>query len=174
MPLVYPTTDCRKSGLERDDITVWDFGDLSTQVTLKLDDMTVQGFPTLIDQETHVALRVLDNPITAQTQFHSGIRRLFLLALPTKKLIKQMPIDTKLCLQYMKVGDCEQLKRDMLTAIVDSIFLVTPLPRKKADFEERLLKGKQRLMQVAHEYATQLAKVLEEYNTLTQQLQKTL
>ncbi len=161
-----------KSGLERDDITVWDFGDLSTEVTLKLDDMTLQGFPTLIDQETHVALRVLDNPNTAKTQFHNGIRRLFLLALPTKKLIKQMPIDTKLCLQYMKVGHCEQLKRDMLTAIVDSIFLVTPLPRKKADFEERLLKGKQRLMQVAHEYATQLAKVLEEYNTLTQQLQK--
>jgi ATP-dependent helicase HrpA len=161
-----------KSGLERDNITAWDFGDLSTQVALKLEDMTVQGFPTLIDQETHVALRVLDNPTTAEAEFMNGLRRLFILALPTKNLLRQMPIDTKLCLQYMKIGNCEQLKQDMLTAIIDSIFLAAPLPRKKVDFDERLLAGKQRLMPTAYEYATQLASVLEEYHTLTQQLQK--
>ena len=161
-----------KSGLERDKITVWDFGELPTQVSLNINGMTVQGFPTLVDQETHVALRVLDNFTTAQQQFRGGLRRLFLLNLPTKKLLKQMPINHKLCLQYMKIGHCEQLKENMLTTIVDSIFLTEPLPTKQIEFEQRLSTGKQRLMPAAHEYALLLASVLEEYNTLTQQLHK--
>jgi len=161
-----------KSGLEQENLTQWDFGDLPEQVTLRLNGMTVQGFPTLVDQQTHVALRVLDNPNTAQQNLRDGLRRLFLLGLPTKKLHKQMPINNKLCLQYMKIGHCEQLKQDMLTAIIDSIFLIEPLPRKQAEFEQRLTKGKQQVMQVAYDYATVLTGVLEEYNSLNQQLQK--
>jgi ATP-dependent helicase HrpA len=161
-----------KSGLERDKITVWDFGELPTQVSLNINGMTVQAFPTLVDQQTHVALRVLDNSTTAQQQYRGGLRRLFLLNLPTKKLLKQMPINHKLCLQYMKIGHCEHLKENMLTAIVDSIFLTEPLPTKQTEFEQRLSTGKQRLMPAAHEYALLLANVLEEYNTLTQQLHK--
>ncbi|RKZ88493.1 MAG: ATP-dependent RNA helicase HrpA [Candidatus Parabeggiatoa sp. nov. 1] len=161
-----------KSGLERDNLTVWDFGDLPTSVTLKLNGMTVQGFPTLVDQETQVALRVLDNPTTAQQQLHSGLRRLFLLNLPTQKLLKQLPINHKLCLQYMKLGTCVQLKQDMLMAIVDFLFLTAPLPTNAADFEQRLSEGKQQVLSVAHDYATQLASVLEEYHQLAQQLQK--
>jgi ATP-dependent helicase HrpA len=169
------STTCQRevaqaSGLERDHIDKWDFGDLPPQVNLTINGIMVKGFPTLIDQDTHVALRVLDNPQLAQQHFQSGLRRLFLLALPTKKLLKQMPIDHKLCLQYLKVGNCEQLKADMLTAIVDSLFLIEPLPTKQAEFEQRLTTGKQRLMTVAHEYATQLAKVLVEYQALTEKL----
>jgi ATP-dependent helicase HrpA len=161
-----------KSGLERDNITQWDFGDLGEQVTLSLNGMTMQGFPTLVDQETHVALRVLDNPTTAQEALRGGLRRLFLLSLPTKKLLKQMPINNKLCLQYMKIGHCEQLKKEMLTAIVDSIFLVEPLPTKAAEFKQRLSNGKGKIVVVADDYARQLASVLEEYNNLSQQLQR--
>jgi len=169
----HASDECQRevaNGLEKDNLTRWDFGDLPKQVSLNINGITVQGFPTLVDQDTHVALRVKDNPNTAQEQLRAGLRRLFLLGLPTKKLIKQMPINHKLCLQYMKIGNCEQLKKDMLVAIVDSIFLIEPLPNKQADFEQRLTQGKQRIMTIANDYATQLAKVLEEYHNLTQQL----
>ncbi len=160
----------QESGLEQDHIDSWNFGDLPPQVNLTINGITVKGFPTLIDQDTHVALRVLDNPQLAQQHFRSGLRRLFLLALPTKKLLKQMPIDHKLCLRYLKVGNCEQLKADMLATIVDSLFLTEPLPTKQAEFEQRLANGKQRLMTVAYEYASQLAKVLVEHQALTEKL----
>ena len=161
------------SGLERDKLTKWDFGDLPEQVTLPLEGITVQGYPTLIDQETHVALRVLDNPNKAKENFRSGLRRLFMLNLPTKKLQRQMPIDHKLCLQYMKIGkNCEQFKQDMLTTIIDSLFLTEPLPRTSKDFEQRLLSGKRKVMQLASEYAQHLEKVLEQYHQLTQKLNK--
>jgi ATP-dependent helicase HrpA len=161
------------SGLERDKLTKWDFGDLPEQVTLPLESITVQGYPTLIDQQTHVALRVLDNPNKAKQEFSSGLRRLFMLNLPTKKLQKQMPIDNRLCLQYMKIGNnCEQFKQDMLTTIIDSLFLIEPLPRTATEFEQRLLSGKPKVMQLASEYAQHLSKVLEEYHQLTQNLNK--
>ncbi|MDM8564844.1 ATP-dependent RNA helicase HrpA [Candidatus Halobeggiatoa sp. HSG11] len=159
-----------KTGLEQDNITTWDFPDLSSQVTIEFKGMTIQGFPTLIDQDSHVNLRVLDKQDLAQHLL--GLRRLFWLNLPTKKLLKQMPIDGKLCLKYMKIGNCERLKQGMLTALIDAIFVSEPLPMKKSDFEYRLYKGKPDLLPAAYNYATQLAKTLEEYNTLNQQLQK--
>jgi ATP-dependent helicase HrpA len=164
-----PSQQRGQAVLERDNLTSWNFGDLPAQVTLKLNGIAVQGFPTLVDQETHVALRVLDNPSTAKQQLRSGLRRLFLLALPIKKLLKQMPLNNRLCLQYTKLGNSEQLREDLLMAIVETVFLGEPLPTKQTEFEQRLTVGKQRLLTVANEYAAHLANVLEEYHILTQQ-----
>ncbi|MCK5876787.1 MAG: DUF3418 domain-containing protein, partial [Candidatus Marithrix sp.] len=158
-----------KTGLERDNITSWDFGDLPTQVTIKFNNMTMQGFPTLAVQDNQINLRVLDK--SDLEQHLVGLRHLFWLNLPTKKLLKQLPIDGKLCLKYMKIGNCERLKQGMLTALIDTIFLTESLPTTKAEFEYRLYKGKPNLLPSAYEYATQLAKTLEEYNILNQQLQ---
>ena len=159
-----------ESHLEKDYIKAWDFGELPTSVSLKINGVTVQGFPTLIDEETHVNLRILDNPDLAKQRFHEGLRRLFWLNLPTKKLIKQMPINHKLCLQYTKIGNCEQLKQEMLVTIIESVFLFEPLPSDKTGFEERLRLGKQKLMPMAYEYADQLAQVLKEYHEITPKL----
>ncbi len=162
----------KQSELERDNITEWDFGELPEQVSLTMNAMTMQGFPTLIDEITHVNLRVLDNPTKAQFKLRGGLQRLFLLNLPTQQLIKKMPINHKLCLQYMKVGNCEELKTEMLMALVDSIFLVEPFPRNQTEFEQRLSKGKQGIKSLAEDYARLLATILEEYNSLNQALQK--
>jgi len=161
-----------ESGLERDHLTSWSFGDLPKQVTLQLNGIAVQGFPTLIDQGTHVALRVLDSPTIAKQQLQGGLRRLFWLALPTKKLIKQLPITPKLCLQYAKIGNCEKLQEEVLTAVFDTVFLNSPLPTQQAAFELRLSQGKSKVMTVAQEYLTHLTKVLEEYHLLTEKLSK--
>jgi ATP-dependent helicase HrpA len=160
----------QESGLERDNLTTWTFGQLPEKVALTVNGVAIQGFPTLVDEETHVALRVLDNQIVAQQKLREGLRRLFLLALPTKKLLKQMPIQHKLCLQYLKVGNCEQLKEDLLMALVDALFLGAPLPTSEGEFTQRLTNGKQRLMTVAYEYTVLLTEILTEYHGLTQRL----
>lgn len=171
----HASAECRQevaneSGLERDHLTSWNFGELPAQVTLTLNGIPVQGFPTLIDQGTTVALRVLDNPQTAQQHLRGGLRRLFWLALPTKKWLKQLPISSRLCLQYSKIGHCEQLKEDLLQALMDTIFLAAPLPTTATAFEQRLSEGKPRLITVANDYVSCLEKILEEYHTLTAQL----
>ncbi|MDY6991387.1 MAG: ATP-dependent RNA helicase HrpA, partial [Pseudomonadota bacterium] len=160
----------KDSGLERDHLTRWDFGELPEQVNLTINGVKVQGFPTLIDQQDQVALRILDNEQAAQQQFRLGLRRLFLFALPTKKLLKQMPIPHQLCLQYMKVGPCEHLKTDLLSTLIDAALLTEPLPRTQSAFEQRLAQGKQQILPLASEYVAQLAQVLTEYHQLTTEL----
>ncbi|EIJ43654.1 ATP-dependent helicase HrpA [Beggiatoa alba B18LD] len=160
------------SGIERTHLNNWDFELLPEQVTLNLNGIEVLGFPTLIDQQTHVDLQVLDHPDKAKQAFYYGLQRLFLLVLPTKKLIKQLPIDQKLCLQYLKIGHCEQLKEDILLTVIESVFLHEPLPRTRRDFEERLQTGNRHLLQVVYDYAHCLLQVLTEYNVLSQKISK--
>lgn len=172
------TVECRQeiaktTEFERTQLTHWDFGDLPTMIDLVINKVKVQGFPTLVDCTTHVDLRILDNQENAQQSFISGLRRLFWLNLPVKRLLKQMPIDHKLCLQYMKVGDCETLKEELLTAVIDTAFLFSPLPTKQVEFEQRLQQGKQQMMTIANEYSQLLAIILEEYFKTVQQVNQT-
>ncbi len=169
------STECRQevashSGIERTGLTQWNFGELPQQVSLMLNGIELPGFPTLVDQETHVDLLVVDSPEQAKQSLFLGLRRLFWLNLPIKNLLKQLPIDHKLCLQYMKVGNCEQLKQELLETVIESVFLCEPLPRNQSEFDQRLATGKKQLLPVAADAAQHLAKVLEQYHLVTQAL----
>ncbi|MEZ5672482.1 MAG: DUF3418 domain-containing protein [Thiotrichaceae bacterium] len=150
----------------------WSFGELAEQVDLQINGIMVKGFPTLVDKSSHVELQVLDNPSVAKQELWKGLRRLFLLNIPSKNLIKQMPINHKLCLQYIKLGTEEQLKVDILAASVDTVFLIEPLPRNATQFEQRLSEGKKRLLTVANEFADTLSNLLTEFATVNSQLVK--
>lgn len=160
----------KTSGLERENIKVWNFGELPAQVNLVINGMTVQGFPTLVDKTTHVDLRVLDHPAEAQQTLRAGLRRLFLLNLPTKRLLKQVPINNKLCLQYMRLGSGDELREDVFLATVDTLFLAEPLPRDQAAFEQRINSGHRQWGTVVNEYVNYLTKTLEVYNQVVQKL----
>ncbi|MEK7990378.1 MAG: ATP-dependent RNA helicase HrpA, partial [Thiotrichaceae bacterium] len=161
------------SGLERKNLKRWDFGDLPDSVNLVVNEVAVQGFPTFIDQETHVDLTVLDNPDLAQQHFYTGLRRLFLLNIAAKRLVKQMPISHQMCLRYMSLGNSDQLKQDVLIAAVDAVFLGNPLPRTQADFEKRLSEGNKQLMTTANDYARYLEQTLSAYHDVILALNNT-
>ncbi|WP_353570053.1 ATP-dependent RNA helicase HrpA [Candidatus Albibeggiatoa sp. nov. BB20] len=161
------------SGLERKNLKRWDFGDLPDSVNLVVNEVAVQGFPTFIDQETHVDLTVLDNPDLAQQHFYTGLRRLFLLNIAAKRLVKQMPISHQMCLRYMSLGNSDQLKQDVLIAAVDAVFLHEPLPRTQADFDKRLSEGNKQLMTTANDYARYLEQTLSAYHDVILALNNT-
>ncbi len=160
------------SGFKQGQLKTWSFGELAEQVDLQINGIMVKGFPTLIDKDTHVELHVLDNPKLAQQELTKGLRRLFLLNIPSKNLIKQMPINHKLCLQYIKLGTEEQLKIDILAASVDTVFLIAPLPKNAAQFEQRLSEGKKQLLTVANEFADTLSNLLTEFAAVNSRLVK--
>jgi ATP-dependent helicase HrpA len=171
------SAECQKviaahSGIERTHLTRWDFGELPPQVSLMLNGIDIPGFPTLLDQKTHVDLKVVDSPQQAEHLFYAGLRRLFLLNLPLKSLLKQLPIDHRLCLQYSKIGRCEDLKQELLEKLVETLFLTAPLPRNAQAFLQRLQTGQPRLLPLAAETAQQLIKIFDIYHELTQNLNK--
>ncbi len=77
----------------RDGITHWDFGDLPAHAEIRRGEMTLLGYPTLVDQETSVALRLMDSPQSQRTQMRAGLRRLFMLQLGSeiKQLSRSVP-----------------------------------------------------------------------------------
>ena len=67
------------SGLEREGLTRWDFGDLPEQVDLTRAGIRLRGYPALVDSGNAVAIRVLDSAEGAAEATRAGLRRLFML-----------------------------------------------------------------------------------------------
>ena len=140
---------------ERDEVRDWDFGELPEQVEFARNGITLKGYPALVVEEGgKLALRLLDCPQRAQTALRLGLRRLLAVRLRDQvKYLKQNLSGLQtMSLQYVGVGTQEDLREDLLAAILDRAFLeVGPLPRNQAEFETRLERSKARLLPVANE-----------------------
>ncbi len=92
------------SGLEREGLTRWTFGDLPEQVDLTRAGIQLRGFPALVDTGEAVAIRVLDSAEGAATAMRAGLRRLFMLHLGAdlRHLKKNLPGLDRMRLQYAK------------------------------------------------------------------------
>jgi len=155
---------------ERDEVREWDFGDLPEYVEFSRNQVTLKGYPTLVAQmDGSLALRLLDSPERAEQALRAGLRRLILLKLRDKiKYLRQnLPALQTMSLHFLKVGSQEELREDLLSAIVDRAFLGdAPLPRTAAAFNECLEQGKQRLLPVANEYGELVRQILRAYHEI--------
>jgi ATP-dependent helicase HrpA len=159
-----------QSSWQKSGAKTWDFSELPRQIDLTINGVNVQGFPTLVDCETHVDLQVFDNPQQAASEFKRGLSRLFWLNLPTKSLLKQLALDHKACLQYMKFGTCESLRADILQAAIQTLFLPEPLPNDQSSFNQRLSEGKQKLYNLLVQYTQVVAAAMSEYAKINEHL----
>ena len=169
-------------GLEREDITRWDFGELPESVDLDRGGIKLRGYPALVDQGDSVALRVLDSPEGAELAQRAGLRRLFMLSLAVevRQLRRNLPGLDRLRLQYAKapvLASAEpmpkpiDLAEEVLALIVDLTF-VEGLPpiRVQASFEARLASRRARLSSVAAEVLALVGHILDDYQALRQGL----
>ncbi len=92
------------SGLEREGLTRWTFGDLPEQVDLTRAGIQLRGYPALVDTGEAVAIRVLDSAEGAALAMRAGLRRLFMLHLGAelRVLKKGLPGLARMALQYAK------------------------------------------------------------------------
>jgi ATP-dependent helicase HrpA len=92
------------SGLEREGLTRWTFGDLPEQVDLTRAGIRLRGYPALVDTGDAVAIRVLDSAEGAEQAMRAGLRRLLMLHLAAelRPLKKGLPGLDRLSLLYAK------------------------------------------------------------------------
>jgi len=92
------------SGLEREGLTRWTFGDLPEQVDLTRAGIRLRGYPALVDTGEAVAIRVLDSAEGAEQAMRAGLRRLFMLHLGAelRPLKRNLPGLVRMSLQYAK------------------------------------------------------------------------
>jgi len=106
----------------KDNLTRWDFGDLPEQVAALNRAHMALGYPTLLDEGAAVSLRVLDSPAAARAAMRGGLRRLFMIQVgeELKYLSRKLTGLEQMCLHYALLGRCDELKKDLLTAIADA------------------------------------------------------
>lgn len=160
---------------ERSGLTRWECGDLPQTLEVTRQGKTVLGYPALVDEETSVALRLLDAEPTALATHRRGVRRLYALQLSQqiKYLERNIPDGARLCLMYSSYGTCAALKQDLINAVLERCFFsVEGLPRSETDFIQRLHSGQGRLMSTAQEICAMLTQTFVELQPIHQALER--
>ncbi|HUG26342.1 ATP-dependent RNA helicase HrpA, partial [Piscinibacter sp.] len=152
--------------------TDWTFGELPELMEVRKGAQTLVGFPALIDQGTHVAIEVFDEPDIAAAKHRAGLRRLVALQIrdALKYLEKNIPDLQKMSALYMPLGTADELRTQIIDLALDRAFLADPLPTDAASFRRRVDEGRGRLTLIANEVARSALQVLAEYAAATRKL----
>ena len=159
---------------ERERLRDWDFGELSAEVSFVRNGIQLRGYPALVaEADGTLALRVLDSPTGAEAATRAGLRRLigWRLGSAFRQLARDLPQFQRMTLHYLGLGTQEQLREDVLNAILDRAFLADePLPRDRAAFDQRLERGKTRLAAVRKDVCETADAILAAYHEVRRAL----
>ncbi|MCL4744205.1 MAG: ATP-dependent RNA helicase HrpA [Burkholderiaceae bacterium] len=143
----------------------WSFGPLPELLELRSGKHTLIGYPALVDAGDAVELQVFDDPAVAQAQMRDGLRRLFAIAFrePLRYFERNIPDAQRLALSYAALGSVEDLRADLVRAILDRACLAEPWPKDADSFAARVADARPRLNLLGQELArTVLATLLEQ------------
>jgi ATP-dependent helicase HrpA len=145
------------------EIIDWSFEPLPDMMEIMRKGQSVVGYPALVDQQTHCAIDVFDDPYIATVQHRKGLVRLFRIALrePIRYLEKNIPNITQLGMLYMTYGTLDDIKNQIVDVAIERACLVDPLPDGKESFDIRVAQGKSRLNLLAQEVARLTLTILE-------------
>ncbi len=159
--------------LERRDLRRWDFGTLPEHLDLERNGMTVRVFPALSAEPDGVALRCFASPEAAAEALHAGLRELVkrVLHAEIRNLRRNVPRLDDLCLLYVRVGPCEELREDLLDAAIEVAVLEgAPTPRDEPAFDALVEQGRARLAGALNDLAAETLAVLELHHELSNRL----
>ncbi|HSP74988.1 MAG TPA: ATP-dependent RNA helicase HrpA, partial [Cryobacterium sp.] len=117
------------NAIERSGLTTWDFPELPRFLDTKQGDNTIRGYPTLVDEGTSVAIRMMSTEAEQARTLPGGVRRLLLLATPSPVAYVQQHLTgaEKLSLATSPYRTTQALFDDCLAASVDDVlFRVKP------------------------------------------------
>ncbi|MFS8102759.1 ATP-dependent RNA helicase HrpA [Lentzea alba] len=109
--------------LERTGLTTWDFDTLPRTIEQRQSGITVTAYPSLVDQSSAVAIKVLDTPGRQAYAHRRGVRRLLLMGInsPVKHLQRHLDNAAKLALTRNPHGGVANLLADCIMAAVDRL-----------------------------------------------------
>ena len=154
------------------EIIDWSFEPLPEMMEIVRKGQSILGYPALVDQQTHCAIDVFDDPNIAIVQHRKGLVRLFRIALrePIRYLEKNIPNITQLGMLYMSYGTLDDLKNQIIDVAIERACLAEPLPDSKESFDLRVSQGKSRLNLLAQEVARLTLTILENAQVASRKL----
>jgi len=132
-----------EKGIEKSQLTQWDFGNLPQGYEKKVANMSIKAFPALVDHKNSVAIELFEQKEHAEQAMLNGVSRLVLLNIPSplKYLQEKMPNKAKLGLYFNPFGSITDLLQDCIQGAC--LFLIqrymqenniAHLPRTENDF----------------------------------------
>ncbi|HUQ28239.1 MAG TPA: ATP-dependent RNA helicase HrpA, partial [Usitatibacter sp.] len=159
-------------GMEREDVTSWDFGELPAQVTFRRGNQTLTGYPALSPsplgegrgEGRRLAIRLFDTPDRAESEHRAGVRTL--MAMEMKEQVRNLERGlaglNAVALKFQATIPGDRLKADLLEAVLDRAFIGDDaLPRSQKAFEEQKKRAKARLPAVAEGAMRHVAAIVE-------------
>jgi len=158
---------------EQQGLQDWTFAELHEDYQLQKGSITTIAFPALIDKETCVDLRLLDDRERAKIESRRGIARLLLLQLKqqTKYFRKDLFKRSQQQIVLLGLGDINKLQDDVLMTAIDAAAeLQNNLPRTHAQFEHCLSMATPKFTEQVNALAKILTEAIYVYTALVQQL----
>ncbi len=163
----------------REGITTWDFGELPDEIELPEGQITLVGFPAVVDQQDSVSLELMPSPEWAERESRAGIRRLLMLASAADlaRHVEWLPNLQELLLHGAALPQCNGiadgasgnspnagLRGQLAELIADRAFFTdVQLPHTLAEFEALLAAGRQRLGLAVQETVELLGPLFKAY-----------
>ncbi|OSM05255.1 ATP-dependent RNA helicase HrpA [Magnetofaba australis] len=165
-----------KSSHEISGKTSWQFGAIDERVDIGRAGRPLYAYPALTDEGDTVALKLYDAPLAARNAHERGLRRLFLLQLPSiaKTLLKNPPINKAAQVGLGEIERRELLNREFAFAAAQRAF-IDPAGgaeriRTEAQFLAAFEAGRAHLMP----QADKMARLLESIHSARELLKKRL
>ena len=114
-------TEKKSISLEQDNLTDWNFGTLPNIYEAKQKNYVVKAYPTIIDNQNSVSIKLVDSKQEQQRLTKLGLRRLLILNIPSpiKYLHEKLPNKSKLGLYFNSFGTVLSLIDDCIACAVD-------------------------------------------------------
>ncbi|MGD8175356.1 ATP-dependent RNA helicase HrpA [Marinimicrobium sp. ARAG 43.8] len=166
-------------GIERENITGWDWDELPEQVQLRRAGIELSAFPALVDKGSSVSIEVLDEASDARWETRQGLARLVLLELSqtAKYLHKELLKKDELALSVAEMGKRQAVVDDLLLAVAAETLPQNALPRTREDYvqfrqrvQETLVARAQERAAVLSESLTRLVSIKKQIKALKSQL----
>jgi ATP-dependent helicase HrpA len=158
-------------GIEKSGIKAWDFGDLPATIAFTRGGRKLTGYPALADDGESVSIKLFDTAGAAQASLRGGVLRLMRIALKeqVRQFEKSLPGFTQSALSLRTLAPADELKDDLVNAILDRAFIADDeLPRDAKGFEDLKQRARTRLPAV-REAGTRLFAAIGEEWLRTQQ-----
>ena len=126
-----------EKGIERAEISTWDFNTLPVGYEKKIANMTIKAYPALVDKNKSVAIELFEQEALAEQAMLNGVSRLILLNIPSpiKYLQENLPNKAKLGLYFNPFGSIADLLQDCIVASCQHLVMnLGDLPRDSESF----------------------------------------
>ncbi|MBS0201638.1 MAG: ATP-dependent RNA helicase HrpA [Planctomycetes bacterium] len=160
----------------RDQILTWDFSTLPPEVEVRRGGIPLKGYPTLIDQNDSVSLRLVDAQLRANYELRFGVRRLICLTIPRelKQQIEFLPQLNNWTLQSKTFPQPLPFRQHLTELVAERAFLADqPLPRSEPQFRECLRTGRLKLAAATAEVAHVIGPLFQTFLEIRKTWEKT-